>query len=201
MPELELTPRGVLILVVGPSGVGKDTLIDAARRSLAGAGAFVFPRRVITRATGTGGDGAGGEDHLAATEAVFADMEATGGFLLSWRAHGLAYGVPAEAGEDLAQGRHVVVNVSRSVIPEARMRLQPMRVISVSAPERELRERIARRGRETGAQIDDRVSRAAAFALSGEDVIEVANDGMLEAGVARFLAALNAAAAAHSACG
>ena len=69
---------GCLIAVVGASGAGKDTLIDAARRHFEDCADIVFPRRVITRSDQLG------EDHVAITPERFADMERTGGFLLSW---------------------------------------------------------------------------------------------------------------------
>ena len=40
---------GRLVLVVGPSGAGKDTLIDLARAACAGDNRIVFARRVVTR--------------------------------------------------------------------------------------------------------------------------------------------------------
>ena len=40
---------GVFVAVVGPSGAGKDTLIDYARAHLAGEPDYEFVRRVITR--------------------------------------------------------------------------------------------------------------------------------------------------------
>ena len=61
----------MLVLVVGPSGAGKDTLIERAREALAGEARFRFVRREITRP-----EGAGGEDHIAVTPAAFAARRA-----------------------------------------------------------------------------------------------------------------------------
>ena len=54
----------MLVLIVGPSGVGKDALISYCRSRLAGGEAVVFPRRTITRAAGDGS-----EDHDTVSEA------------------------------------------------------------------------------------------------------------------------------------
>jgi ribose 1,5-bisphosphokinase len=67
------------VLVVGPSGAGKDTVLAYARQHLAGYEHVVFPRRVITRPPGPG------EDYESVTEAEFATRR----FALSWAAHGL----------------------------------------------------------------------------------------------------------------
>ena len=82
---------GALILTVGPSGAGKDALIAGAMQRLGGTGRFHVARRAVTRP-----EGAGGEDHIPMTPEAFAQAEADGGFLLSWRAHGLCYGIPRE---------------------------------------------------------------------------------------------------------
>lgn len=174
--------------MVGPSGVGKDTLIAAAKSALADDPQFAFPRREITRPAD-----AGGEDHIAIDEALFAMREGLSGYALAWRAHGLCYGVPATALADLAAGRTVIVNVSREVIAEARERFPGMIVLSVSAPAGVLRARLAARGRESPAEIEARVARAGAYRVNGADVVEIVNDGPLETALDRFIAALRSA--------
>ena len=170
---------GVLVLVVGPSGAGKDALIAAAREAYAADPRYRFARRVITRPAGPGG-----EQHEAATEEEFAARD----FALAWRAHGLAYGIPADVVDDVARGHVVVANVSRTVIAEAAQRFA-VRVIVVTAPSHVLAARLAARGREDPADAGRRLARAVALpeAVPAETVV---NDATLAEGVARFLAAL-----------
>lgn len=77
---------GKVIAIVGPSGVGKDSVIEAL---LAAAPNLQRVRRVITRP-----DGAGAEDFERVSVEEFRRMEDRGAFALSWVAHGLRYGVP-----------------------------------------------------------------------------------------------------------
>jgi phosphonate metabolism protein PhnN/1,5-bisphosphokinase (PRPP-forming) len=174
----------VLALVVGPSGVGKDTLLDGARAMLAADDRFVFPAREITRP-----QDAGGEDHIPVSEEVFAARKTAGGYGLSWRAHGLSYGIPAQIAENLAAGRTVVVNVSRSVLDAARARYGCVRVISITADQRLLAERLARRGRESADDIAARLARRA-VEVTGDDVVVVRNDGSPDEGIAQLVAAI-----------
>ena len=144
---------------------------------------MVFPRRVVTRAAD-----AGAEDHDVASEADFAAALARGAFALHWRAHGLAYGIPATAAADLAAGRTVVVNVSRAVLDEARTRFPPVRVAVVTAPPEVLAERLRRRNREAVGDIAARLARAAAYAPAGPDVVAIDNAGSLDEAGARLAA-------------
>jgi ribose 1,5-bisphosphokinase len=171
----------MLILVVGPSGAGKDTLLNAARATLAHDPRFRFVRRVITRPAD-----AGGEAHEAVAEAEFARRR----FALSWEAHGLCYGIPADIEADLEAGRVVVANVSRGVIAKAARRY-PVRVIQITAPPDVLAARLSSRGRESAADIAARLSRAVALPSEVETETLV-NDSTPEAGVVRLVAALRA---------
>lgn len=177
----------MLILVVGPSGAGKDTLLNGARERLADDPRYRFVRRAITRA----GD-AGGEEHEAVSEQVFEARKQGGEFALTWRAHGLHYGIPADIGLDLAQGRAVIANVSRAVVAEAAERF-PVSVIEVSAPADQLARRLAARGREDAVDVARRLSRAIELPLP-VDRQALVNDGTVEQGVRRMLAAITRAA-------
>ncbi len=176
---------GRLVLVVGPSGVGKDSVLDGARAALKDDPDVVFPRRVVTRAPGLGG-----EDYISASEADFAAMADRGDFALHWPAHGLHYGIPSSIEADLAAGRQVVVNVSRASIAEARRKYPGLLVVGITASPEVLRRRLHQRGRESAAEIEERLSRAAAFSLQGDDVAILNNDGALADTVQAFVALL-----------
>lgn len=138
-----------LIAVVGPSGVGKDSVMQA----LADTHGLPLVRRVITRPTA-----AGGEDFTGVTDADFARLKATGSFVLDWRAHGLRYGIPrAQVQGDGDR----LVNLSRAVLGIAQNRLPALEVILLTAPREVLRERLTARGRESAGDIEARLDRAA----------------------------------------
>jgi ribose 1,5-bisphosphokinase len=182
-PEPQLSH--VLVLVVGPSGAGKDTLLEGARQALAGDARFRFVRRVITRPAD-----AGGEAHESVTPEEFASRE----FALQWQAHGLSYGIATGVVDDIRRGLVVVANVSRTVVADAALRF-PTRVIEVTASAEVLAARLASRARERAADIAARLSRS--VAVPEQVAVEtVMNDASPEEGVTRFIAALNRAAAA-----
>jgi ribose 1,5-bisphosphokinase len=172
----------MLVLVVGPSGAGKDTVLGLARQALAGDTRFRFVRRVITRPAD-----AGGEDHEAVSEAEFARRR----FALSWGAHGLRYGIPLDVVDDLARGVVVVANVSRGVIADAAA-AYPVRVIVVTAPAEILARRLAARGRETAEDVARRLARDVAIP-DGVWVDTVVNDATPGAAADRFVTELHRA--------
>jgi phosphonate metabolism protein PhnN/1,5-bisphosphokinase (PRPP-forming) len=180
------TPEpGLLVLVVGPSGGGKDTLLDGARAALVGRSDILFPHREITRPIS-----AGGEVHIPVDDQVFSARQAAGGYALSWRAHGLGYGVSAAIFLDLAAGRTVLVNVSRTVLDEARRRFLRLRVVSVTADPAILSRRLAARGREGPADVAERLARAQVITVAGDDVVTVRNEGTPAEGIAQLLDAI-----------
>ena len=175
----------MLVLVVGPSGAGKDTLINAAKMELARDRRFVFPRRVVTRPAV-----AALEDHDSVTPQQFALQQSNGAYALSWDAHGLKYGLPASIEDDIAAGRVVVMNSSRAIVGAAREKFPGTVVVLIGATPDVRALRLAGRGRETAGEVAARLAREVDASIP--DVILVDNSGDLEAGKGRFLAALRA---------
>ena len=176
---------GTLIFVVGPSGVGKDTLIDGAKALYAGDSRFRFLRREITRPAE-----AGGEDHIPISRGAFETRKQAGHYVFSWGAHELQYGVTRDQLDPLDQGCSVIVNASRSIIPDVRKAFPGLCVLSINASESVLEKRLIERGREDSDDIRRRIDRASAFTVSGSDVIEICNDGTPEEGIAKFALAM-----------
>ena len=143
---------GRLVLVVGPSGAGKDTLIDSVRATGRDT-STVFPRRIVTRPSSAA------EDHDTVSEQAFDQAAAAGAFAIWWQAHGLRYGIPCAIDTDLQAGRTVVCNVSRTVVERARARYANVAVVLVTAPPEVLAARLERRERSSDGGVAHRLSR------------------------------------------
>ena len=165
---------GVLVAVVGPSGVGKDTLIGHAKAQLAAEEGFVFVRRLVTR-----GENAF-EDHDTLDEASFARGVETGEFAVSWRAHGLGYALPATTQDAMARGAVVICNFSRGAIAAARERFPAVRVVAITAPDAVLAARLIQRGRETEEGVAARLLREAECSRDVHADLTVVNDRPIE---------------------
>jgi len=161
MTDVDLASRigpGVLVVVVGPSGAGKDTLIALARTLCADDARIVFPRRIVTRAPSAA------EDHDSATPAQFDAAIGQGAYAFWWEAHGLKYALPAAIDTELRAGKTVVCNVSRAVVHQLRARYARLTAVLVTAPKDVLLARLAARGRESGGDVAERLDRAEAAA-------------------------------------
>jgi ribose 1,5-bisphosphokinase len=174
---------GTFVAVIGPSGSGKDSIIESARAALEGDGGIVFPRRRITRPAGPG------EDHLPVSESDFDDAAQRGEFALTWRAHGLAYGIPSHVTDIVASGGVVVANVSRAVLEQLPGLFPSIRVVRVTVSEEVRLARIVARGREDRAAAAARAARPDPAPDHPVD-LEIVNDGTLEQAAAALVAFL-----------
>jgi ribose 1,5-bisphosphokinase len=145
---------GRLVVVVGPSGAGKDTLLSVALARCHDDRDVVFPRRVVTRPS------SGAEAHDTLSESVFDDSVSRNAFAFWWKAHGLKYAIPIAIDTDIRAGRTVVCNVSRTVVGSLRERYARVSVVLVTAPAEVLAGRLASRERASDGVIEERIRRA-----------------------------------------
>jgi ribose 1,5-bisphosphokinase len=164
---------GRLILVVGPSGAGKDTLLGQARTAFADDGSIVFQRRVVTR------EASSSEDNEQMSPAAFRQARMRGDFAVHWEAHGHCYGLPRAIDDDIGAGRTVVANVSRAVVDGMRRAYADVTVVVVTAPPEVLAERLAARARGSDGKLADRLGRAVGADETAPDVT-ISNVGDVE---------------------
>jgi len=181
--------NGVFIAVVGPSGAGKDTIMDYAREKLRDEGGVEFVRRVITRPSD-----ASSEDHDTLADAAFEEAESHGAFALSWTAHGLKYGLPASVDKTIANGRVAIANLSRGALPALRERYATVAIVEITARHEVLAERLAARGRESRGEVLARLARTAPVER-GADVITIDNSGAREDAGEQFVTVVRKAIA------
>ena len=164
---------GRLVLVVGPSGAGKDTLLRFAKAACVDDGNIVFPRRVITR------EASASEDNEEVSAGTFQEALARNEFAIHWEAHGHCYALPRAIDDDIRAGRTVVVNVSRTVISAMRRGYADIAVVSITAPPNVLAERLAMRGRGSDGRIEHRLHRTIEDAAAAPD-FTIINTGSAE---------------------
>ncbi len=186
--------KGRLFYVIGASGAGKDSLMRYARQKLAERGGVIFAHRYITRAPDSDPLG---EQHVPLSEPEFEQRLRAGCFAMHWDSHSHRYGIGVEIDQWLALGLNVVVNGSRAYLAQARERYPELFPVLISVSLQRLRGRLVTRGRETAAEIEERLQRAAAFdiqmqGISGLMVID--NDGDLQAAGGRLVELLSQAA-------
>ena len=144
---------GRLVLIVGPSGAGKDTLLGLAKLACANDANIVFPRRSVTR------EASPSEDNDQLSHEAFDDALARGEFAIHWEAHGHCYALPRTIDDDIAAGRTVVVNVSRTLVDVLRRAYAEVLVVAVMAPPEVLAERLAMRARSSDGGLAQRLAR------------------------------------------
>lgn len=177
-----LPTSGRVFFCVGPSGVGKDTLLQWVRDHSASDDRLVFAQRTITRVSQSS------EAHEAVDVATFWQLAAGGQFAMVWQANDLCYGIRRSIEADLKAGRDVIINGSRAYVPQLRQAFPDAIIVWVEANENLLRERLEARQREKGPALLKRIKRGKEFAPPDEpQVIRLDNSGPLDVAGQRFL--------------
>jgi ribose 1,5-bisphosphokinase len=173
---------GALVYVMGPSGAGKDSVLERARAMLSIDLPIVFAHRYITRPATSGG-----ENHVALSHGEFTLRRAHGLFAFHWQAHGNDYGIGQEIRAWRRAGLSVVVSGSREHFRQMEDIDKDTVPVLITAPAERLQERLRRRGREDADATAKRLQRAVAHDLDLAGVITIVNDGPLDEAAEAFV--------------
>ncbi len=177
--------QSALVYVMGPSGAGKDSVLNRARTLLAADAPVVFAHRYITRPAE-----AGGENHVALSRAEFALRRTYGLFAFHWQAHGNDYGIGREIHAWRKAGLTVVVSGSREHFQKVGGVDDDTYPVLITAPVETLAERLAARGREDEMAALARLGRSTDYEVNDPRLATIANDGDLDSAAEAFISLL-----------
>lgn len=155
---MKLNERGLLIVISGPSGVGKGTvrraLFDLPNHHL------VYSISMTTRAPRLGE--VDGEDYYFVDRATFEKKIAENGFLEWAEFVGNYYGTPKDKVEEkLAEGSEVVLEIEVEGALQIRKQIKDAVFIFIVPPgKKALYDRLTKRGTETDEKIKERIIKA-----------------------------------------
>jgi phosphonate metabolism protein PhnN/1,5-bisphosphokinase (PRPP-forming) len=168
-----------IILIVGPSGAGKDSLLSLCQKAFAGRDGILFIPRYVTRMPDDN------ERNYYLDQSAFNTLKQSGFFFIDWQAHGNCYGIGLDP--LLRKDKQaVIISVSRTVIGTFEQFFDDVETIFISAPESVLSKRLARRARESGPARDSRLARKDLQVIAGR-ISSFNNDGPLEQTAPRFI--------------
>lgn len=167
---------GCLVLIVGPSGSGKDTLINWLKGRIGENQRFLFVKRTVTRTAD-----AGSEDHDTLSAAEFETAKQAGEFAVTWQAHELSYGIPSEVRTHVAAGGIAIANGSRRALKEIEAAFDRIVVIQLTVTRTVLAKRLSERGRETADQIEKRLDQSSLLLSTSSPLFKVDNSTDIEA--------------------
>lgn len=173
---------GPLVYVMGPSGAGKDSVMNRARALLPSKAPVFFAHRYITRPADIGG-----ENHVALSEAEFLLRREHGLFAFDWEAHGNRYAIGCEIEAWRKAGLTVVVSGSREHFLKANGLDVDTHPVLITAPAERLAQRLATRGREDSGAATRRLDRGEAYTVSDSRLATIMNDGVLETAALAFV--------------
>ena len=145
----------LLVFVVGRSGSGKDTLMRniADTLSLEDIPVNILQRNITRPPDKT-------EESLYISEEEFFKRKSQNVYALSWFVYKNWYGcprIPLEKG--LRTGAIVLVNVSRSILHEAREKYPQSKIVLIKVKDEIAEKRLKERGREESDHLVDRLTR------------------------------------------
>jgi ribose 1,5-bisphosphokinase len=154
-----------VILIVGASGVGKDTLL----KSIQDDAGLNFVKRYITREPDNN------ESNYYVDDEAFNSLENDNYFISTWKAHGNKYGI---ALSHITNGINII-SISRGAIKDFENRFDTVTTINITIPKELLYKRLKNRGRESDQEIQKRIDRSYPI-IEAENLREFDNSKSIE---------------------
>ncbi|MEQ1714174.1 MAG: hypothetical protein ABL908_22630, partial [Hyphomicrobium sp.] len=133
--------HGVLVVIVGAEGRGKEMLVAIARRRFEADASLEFPARLTTRSQSQ----ANGD--TVVTRRALRDMVEAGTLMCRWETDGQEFGLGIAARRSLGEGRTVVVVAGREAVEQLRGVWDDVRVVEVTAGADSVRSALGKRAR------------------------------------------------------
>ncbi len=162
-----------IILIVGPSGVGKDTLIKETKKYLSEVN---FVNRYITRKPDLN------ESNYYLDSYAFELLKHNSFFISTWQAHNYYYGI---AKNSIESGLNII-SISRSKIKDFENIYDKVYTININVPKEILKKRLLLRARESEEEIDLRLKRIYE-SLDAKNLIEFDNSDSIASSVEKFV--------------
>lgn len=161
-----------IILIVGPSGVGKDTLLKNVKNKIQAN----FVKRYITRAPDEN------ETNYFIQEEAFRILEKNNFFISTWTAHNNLYAI---AKNSIVEGLNII-SISRAKIKDFEKEYQKVYTINITLNKKDLKQRLEKRARESKEEIEKRLKRNYEK-IEAKNLIEFENNKSLDESVEEFL--------------
>ena len=168
-----------IVLIVGPSGVGKDTLLKYSKKVLKENSTFNFVKRYITRKPDSN------EKNYYVQEEAFDLLKKEDFFVSSWQAHENLYGISKSS----VQNGVNIISISRSHVQDFERVYDEVYTIHVTIPKELLLQRLRLRARESEAEIMQRFKRTYET-IDAKNLIEFDNSKNIEASCEAFVTIL-----------
>ncbi|SDN75695.1 ribose 1,5-bisphosphokinase [Desulfonauticus submarinus] len=130
-----------IILVVGPSGAGKDTLIRYAKKKFSADKNIIFLKRYITRKSDEY------EDNYYISSKEFYILKQQNFFFTTWEAYNYQYGISFNNVE--LNGKKIVISISRTKVNDFEKKFKNVLTLFITASPESLRKRLKKRHRDS----------------------------------------------------
>ena len=151
-----------ILLITGPSGAGKDSLLRIASLHFKEDQRFTFVRRYITRQPDAN------EQNFFVDSAAFSLLSINNFFISRWQAHGNLYGIPRNELPEPHENKLAVISISRGNTGDFENVFDQVITLGVEVDPDILHRRLQARGREDEKGIEERLCRQNSALTAGK---------------------------------